>query len=250
MIIFIFLMLQYIDLEEEFEKWKIKTENDISQKNLEIGDLREKLRLTEQPVTNDFWVQVPDEISLPTLPDLSHCKSSSASSIPSINEPNMNIDLCDTNDQTSELSYHTSEFLSNPNTLLKQEVQADDYNLYDIHDECSTKGMDIHKEQKFQIDKKDPYIDVKVMKEKDKYEFTWMQDMLMQNLKKVGCHCAQNTQQRVCCIELSVLQNLNMKLYAQERKKRQLQHYFKRQQQHVEKILQRKSPFHFVTSLM
>lgn len=229
-------MLQYIDLEEEFEKWKIKSENDISQKNMEIGDLHEKLKSIEQPVTNDSWVQVPDEMPLPTL---SNCKSSSASSIPSMNELIANIDLCDTNDR----AYRASEFLlsNDSNKLPKQQVQTNNHHPYD---ECSKRRIrNVYKEQNIQIDKKDAYIRVEKAKEKNKCEFTLMQDMLMQNLKKIGCHCSarNDAQQRVCCVETSVLQNLNMKLYAQERKKRQLQYYLKRQQQHVEKMFQRNS---------
>lgn len=237
-------MLQYIDLEEEFEKWKIKAENDISQKNVEIGDLRDKLRLAEQLVTNDSWVQVPDEISLRTLSNLSHCKSSSASSIPSMNEPVENLDLqtSDTTNQTYFTSEHPS--LNDSNRLIKQEDQTDGCNLNITRDECSTKEMKgTRKDKKNQMHQKGSHVGTKV-KEMDKRDpdFTWMQDVLMQSLNRVGCRCVQNnTQQRMCCIDPGVLQNLNMKLYAQERKKRQLQHYFKRQQQQIEKVLQRKS---------
>ncbi|EFN83344.1 Blastoderm-specific protein 25D [Harpegnathos saltator] len=232
---------QYIDLEEEFEKWKIKTENEISQKNLEIGDLREKLRLTEQLVTSDSWVQVPDEISLRTLSNLSQCKSSSASSIPSMNEPVENLDLqtSDTNNQTYYSSEHPSS--NDSNRLIKQD-QIDGVNLNITRDECSTKEVKTtHKDKKNKIYQKRSHVGTKV-KENDKCDsdFTWMHNVLMQSLNGVNCHCTQNnTQPRMCCIDPSVLQNLNMKLYAQERKKRQLQHYFKRQQQQVEKILQR-----------
>lgn len=239
-------MLQYVDLEEEFEKWKVKAENEVSQKNAEIGDLREKLRLAEQLVTNDSWVQVPDEISLRTLSNLSHCKSSSASSIPSMNEPVENLDLqtSDTNNQTYCTSEHPSS--NDSSRLIKQKDQTDGFSLNITRDECSTKEMKTtHKDKRSQMYHKSSHVGTKV-KEGDKRDsdFMWMQDVLMQSLNGGSCHCAQNnTQQRMCCIDPSVLQNLNMKLYAQERKKRQLQHYFKRQQQQIEKVLQRKS-FH------
>lgn len=238
-------MLQYVDLEEEFEKWKIKAENEISQRNMEIGDLREKLRLAEQMVTNDSWVQVPDEISLRTLSNLLHCKSSSASSIPSMIEPVENLaDLqtSDANNQTYDTSEHPSS--NDSSRLIKPEDQTDGYNFNILRDDSSTKEMKTtHKDKKNQVYQKGSHIGTKV-KEGDKRDpdFTWMQDVLMQSLNGVSCHCVQNnTQQRMCCIDPNVLQNLNMKLYAQERKKRQLQHYFKRQQQQVEKVLQRKS---------
>ncbi|XP_014467588.1 PREDICTED: blastoderm-specific protein 25D isoform X2 [Dinoponera quadriceps] len=230
---------QYIDLEEEFEKWKGKAENEISQKNMEIGDLREKLRLAEQLATNDSWVQVPDEISLRTLSNLSHCKSSSASSIPSMNE-NLDLQTSDANNQTYYTSEHPSS--NDSNRLIKQEDQTDGYSLNITRDECSTKEIkSTHKDKRNQVYQKGSHVGAKV-KEGDKRDpdFAWMQNVLMQSLNGVSCHCAQNnTQQRMCCIDPSVLQSLNMKLYAQERKKRQLQHYFKRQQQQVEKVLQR-----------
>lgn len=210
---------------------------------MEIGNLREKLRLAEQLVTNDTWVQVPDEISLCTLSNLSHCKSSSASSIPSMNEPVENLDLqtSDANNQTYFTSEHPSS--NDSGRLIKQEDQTDSYNVNSTREECVTKEVrSTRKDKRNQFYQKSSHVGTKV-KEGDKRDpdLTWMQDVLMQNLNGISCHCAQNNmQQRICCIDSGVLQNLNMKLYAQERKKRQLQHYFKRQQQQVEKVLQRK----------
>ncbi|XP_029179085.1 CAP-Gly domain-containing linker protein 1 [Nylanderia fulva] len=229
---------QYIALEEEFEKWRIKTENDISQKNLEIGDLREKLRLVEQPITNDSYVQVPDEIFLPTMSDSSHYKSSSTSSIPSTNEPFM--DLCGAIDQT----LHTSsmEFLlsNDSNRLLKQD-HVDGHNL------CSTKCCEMkeikimNKHQKIgEIDQNNSHINAKAMigmKEENKCdsELKFAHDVI----KEISCPYTQNNaQQHVGCVNLSVLQDLKMKLYTQEHKKRYLQRYVKQQRQSVEKLLQ------------
>lgn len=235
-------MFQYIDLEEEFEKWKIKTEHDISQKNLQIGDLREKLRLIEQPITNDSYVQVPDEISLTTFSDSSHCKSSSMSSILSTNEIFVTMDLCGTNNQTC----HTSaEFpLFNDNRLLKQDDHIDDHNLYNMHTECPMKIIkDINKDQK--IYHNNPHIGAKTilaMKEEDKCDSEFKSIHVM---KETSCMCSQNNaQQQVSCVDLNILQNLKMKLYTQERKKRHLQRYIKQQRQYIEKLLQRK-PFSF-----
>ncbi|KYN06246.1 Blastoderm-specific protein 25D [Cyphomyrmex costatus] len=230
---------QYINLEEEFEKWKIKTEHDISQKNLEIGDLREKLRLMEQPITNDSYVQVPDEISLATLSDSSHCKSSSMSSILSMNEIFMNTDLYGTNNQAC----HTStEFplSNNLNRLLKQDDHIDGHNLYSTHTEYPmkvTKGMS--KDQK--ICHKSSHIADKpllAMKEEDKFESEFK--LIHNVMKETSCTCSENNiQQQVNCIDLNIFQNLKMKLYAQERKKRHLQRYIKQQRQYIERLLQR-----------
>ncbi|CAL1679415.1 unnamed protein product [Lasius platythorax] len=231
---------QYIALEEEFEKWRIKTENDISQKNLEIGELREKLRLAEQPITNDSYVQVPDEMFLPTMSDSSHYKSSSTSSIPSTNEPFM--DLCGTINQT----HHTSsmEFLlsNDSNRLLKQEGHVDDNDLYSTKC-CEMKEIKtMNKHHKIgEIHQNNSHISSKTMigmKEEDKCdsEFKFTHDVI----KEINCPCTQNNaQQHVGCVNLSILQDLKMKLYTQERKKRHLQHYVKQQRQSIEKLLQR-----------
>lgn len=210
--------------------------------------MREKLKLADQLATNDSWVQVPDEISLRTLSNLSHCKSSSASSIPSINEPVENLVDLQTSDVNNQTLYYTLEHtLSNDSNRLIKQDQTDGYNLNITRDECSTKEMKTtHKNKRSQMYQEGSHVGTKV-KEGDKHDsdFTWMQDVLMQSLNGVSCHCVQNNTQRMCCIDPNVLQNLNMKLYAQERKKRQLQHYFKRQQQQVEKVLQRKPLYTF-----
>lgn len=237
--IFSSLMFQYIELEEEFEKWKVKTENDISQKNLEIGNLRKKLKLVEQPITNDSYVQVPDEISLfPIFSDSFHCKSSSASSILSTNEIFANMDSCGTNNQTC---YTSVEFpLSNNfNRLLKQN---DDHNLYNTeHTECSIKVI---KGQDQKIYYNNPHVAAKTMlamKEEDKEgesEFKLIHDVI----KETNCTCTQsNGQQQVDCVDVNIFQNLKVKLYTQERKKRHLQRYIKQQRQYIDKLLQRKS---------
>ncbi|KAL6261333.1 hypothetical protein P5V15_008853 [Pogonomyrmex californicus] len=231
---------QYIDLEEEFEKWKIKTENDISQKNLEIGDLREKLKLMGQPVTNDSCVQVPDEMFSTTFStDSSHCKSSSMSSIPSTNEISVNMDLCGTNNQTCHISM---EFpLSNDlNRLLKQEDHIDDHNFYNTRSEYSMKGIKgINKD--YRIKDQNSLIGAKNMlatREEDKCDSELK--TIHDEIKETSCMCSQNNaQQQIGCVNINILQNLKMKLYTQERKKRHLQRYIKQQRQYIEKLLQR-----------
>lgn len=236
--IFLSLMSQYIELEEEFEKWKVKIEKDISQKNLEIGDLREKLKLIEQlPITNDSYVQVPDEIPLATFSDSSHCKSSSMSSILSTNEIFVNMDLCGTNTQMC----HTAEF---PSNNLNRNDHIDDHNIYNTrHTECSIKVIkDINQDQK--ICHNNPHIVAKTMlamKEED-YKEDESEFKLIHNVKEASCTCLQsNNQQQISCVDLNIFQNLKVKLYAQERKKRHLQRYIKQQRQYIEKLLQRKS---------
>ncbi|XP_071577085.1 uncharacterized protein Bsg25d [Temnothorax nylanderi] len=232
---------QYIELEEEFEKWKVKTDNDISRKNLEIGELREKLRLIEQPITNDSYVQVSDEISLATFSDSSHCKSSGTSSILSTNEMLANMDLCGTNDQTC----HTSaEFplSDNLNGSLKQNDHIDGHNLYDTgHTEFPIKVIKgINRDQKMYRD--NSHVAAKTMlamKEEDEEgesEFKLIRDVM----KETSCTCSQsNSQRQIGCVDLNIFQNLKVKLYAQERKKRHLQRYIKHQRQYIEKLLQR-----------
>ncbi|XP_072761910.1 uncharacterized protein Bsg25d [Anoplolepis gracilipes] len=225
---------QYIALEEEFEKWRIKTETDISQKNLEIEDLREKLRLAERPVTNDSYVQVPENEIF--LSDSSHYKSSSTSSIPSTNEPFM--DLCGTINHTSSIEFLLS---NDSDKLLKQKGHVDYHDLYST--KCpemkETKTMNQRHKimDKYQNNSPNAKTMVGIKKEdKRGSEFKFTRDVT----KEISCSCAQNNaQQDVGCINLSILQDLKMKLYTQERKKRHLQHYVKQQRQSIEKLLQR-----------
>ncbi|XP_071638915.1 uncharacterized protein Bsg25d [Temnothorax longispinosus] len=232
---------QYIELEEEFEKWKVKTDVDISQKNLEIGHLREKLRLMEQPRTNDSYVQVPDERSLATFSDSSPCNASSTSSIPSTNEMFANMDLCGTNVQTC----HTSADVPLSNTLnglLKQNDHIDGHNLYNTgHTECPIKVMKgISRDQKMYHT--NSHVAAKIMlamKEEDE-EGDADVNVIRDVMKETSCTCSQSTNQRqVGCVDLNIFQNLKVKLYAQERKKRHLQRYIKQQRQYIEKLLQR-----------
>lgn len=199
--------------------------------------MREKLRLAEQPITNDSYVQVPDEIFLPTMSDSSHYKSSSTSSIPSTNEPLM--DLCTIN-HTSSMEFPLS---IDSNRLLKQEDHIDDHDLYSTKCTEMKETKIINKHHKMgEIYQNNSLINANTMigiKEEDKRdsEFKFTCDVT----KEISCPCAQNnTQQHVGCVDLSVLQDLKMKLYTQERKKRYLQHYVKQQRQSIEKLLQRK----------
>lgn len=216
----------------------MKTENDISQKNLEIGDLREKLKLAEQRITNDSYVQVPDEISFPMLSDSSRCKSSSTSSIPSINDLFVNLDLCTSNQTYTSADFPLSSDRSKP---LKQEARTvDDHNLYKTHVECPVRGArEMNKDKKTQIYQNNPHIGAKTtltVREEDRCdgEFSLMHDA------KEPSPCTQNNaQQPINCVHMGVLQELKMKLYEQERKKRYLQRYIKQKRHHIEKLLQR-----------
>ncbi|KAL0124258.1 hypothetical protein PUN28_006247 [Cardiocondyla obscurior] len=235
---------QYIELEEEFEKWKIKTSDDISRKSLEIEDLREKLKLIEQPITNDSYVQVPDEASSITFSDSSRCKSSSMSSILSTSETFVNTDLRDTNNQMC----HTSAkypLSNNLDKLLKQNDHVDGHNLYNTrHTECSMKVIrGVNQDQK--ICHNNPHAATAAVKtafavaDRDKEgesEFKSIYDVI----KETNCtRSPSNSQQQVGCVDLNIFQNLKMKLYTQERKKRHLQRYIKQQRQYIEKLLQR-----------
>lgn len=202
--------------------------------------MREKLRLAEQPITNDSYVQVPDEIFLPTMSDSSHYKSSSTSSILSTNEPFT--DLCGTICQTHHIS--SIEFLlsNDSNRLLKQKSHVDDHDSYSI--KCrEMKNMKTMKHHKIgEIHQNNSHISAKTMtgineENKCDSEFKFTRDVM----KDISCSCVQNNAQQHVSCDLSVLQDLKMKLYTQERKKRHLQHCIKQQQQYIEKLLQRKN---------
>jgi len=160
------------------------------------------------------------------------------SSILSTNEIFANTDLYGTNNQAC----HTSaEFplSNNLNKLLKQEDHIDGHNLYNT--DCSikvTKG--INKDQK--IYHNSSHIADKTMfatKEEDKCDSEFK--LIHNAMKETSCTCSENNvQQQVDCIDLNIFQNLKMKLYAQERKKRHLQRYIKQQRQYIERLLQRK----------
>jgi len=178
-------------------------------------------------------MQVPDETSFSTLSNLSHCKSLNISNIPSTNElfaNNVNVN------QTSEFP-----LFKDSNELLKQN-HIDNYDTYDIHSESSMKKIEsINKNKKKQIHKKNSHINTKTMltmKEKDKCNSEFK---LIYNVMKDTNSCAHSdVQQHIDCIDLNIVQDLKIKLYAQERKKRQLQRYIKQQRQYIEKLLQRK----------
>jgi len=75
-------------------------------------------------------------------------------------------------------------------------------------------------------------------------EFKFTRDVM----KEINCPYVQNNaQQHVSCVDLSVLQDLKMKLYTQERKKRHLQQSIKQQRQSTEKLLQGKRNLFYIT---
>lgn len=204
--------------------------------------MREKLRLTEQPVTNDSYVQVPDEIFLPTMSDSSHYKSSSTSSILSTNEPFT--DPCSTICQTHHISSIEEFLLSNDsNRLLKQKSRVDDHDSYSVKC-CEMKDMKtMNKHHKIgELHQNNSCNGAKTIgiKEEDQCDsgFKFTRDVM----KEISCPCVQNNgQQHISCVDLRILQDLKMKLYTQERKKRHLQHCIKQQRQSIEKLLQRKN---------
>lgn len=65
-----------------------------------------------------------------------------------------------------------------------------------------------------------------------------MQDIKSHALKSLHNQCIQDTaQQQVCNIDISVLENMNLKLQSQERKNRQLEEYCRQLHHHVEQVL-------------
>jgi len=178
-------------------------------------------------------MQVPDETFFSMLSNLSYCKSPSTSSIPSTNElfaNNINVN------QISEFP-----LVKDPK-LLKQN-HINNYDMYDIHSESSMKKIkSISKNKKKQIHKKNSHISTKTMltmKEKDKCNSEFK--LIYNVMKDTNYSCAySDAEQHIDCIDLNIVQDLKIKLYAQERKKRQLQRYIKQQQRYIEKLLQRK----------
>ncbi|XP_031366511.1 blastoderm-specific protein 25D [Apis dorsata] len=231
---------QYLDLEEEFEKWKLQMEEEISQKDKEIKDLHEKIKCLKRPIMTDVSIQVTDEFIFPFLltqsnyvPDDSfiHVKPSSES-VSKLTQCNDNI-----RNLSEEFKYNgilESSTLSNDFIPRLKKDDIDSGNC-DLQMQYSMKVNDVFKAETPEW--KIVGNNGKILKEENVHntEYDFVQNTL--KLKTSNCQCMRNDTQ-VDCININILQNLNMKLQVQERKRHQLQECFKQQQYHIEHVLQ------------
>ncbi|XP_076751450.1 blastoderm-specific gene 25D [Xylocopa sonorina] len=239
---------QYIDLEEEFEKWKAQMEEEISQKDKDIKDLQDRIKLLERPIMTDISVQATDDFIFPPLlmqssyvPSDSFNDQLSNESVSKLAECSNNV--CKLPEEFKFNGILESTTLSNDFVprLAKDDTDSGNSDVYQMHTQYSVKGVNntckVEKpESQWMVGdvngkfgKKESIQDV---------EYGFIQNALkLQNLKQPSCHCMQNDDQ-VCCINVNILHKLNMKLQAQERRKHQLQEYFKQQQYYTEHVLQ------------
>lgn len=209
---------QYLDLEEEFEKWKRQMEEEISQKDKEIKDLYEKTKSLERPMMIDISIQVTDEFIFPSLLTRSHYVHNDSFNSQQASESVSKLVQC-----TDNIRNLPEEFKFN--RILESTTSSNDFSPRLSKDDINDDNCDLH-----QI-----YTHYHHNAE---YYFVYGQNTLkLQNLRVPNCQCMRNDAQ-VICINVNVLHNLSMKLQAQERKKQQLQECFKQQQYHTERILQ------------
>ncbi|XP_076178154.1 blastoderm-specific gene 25D isoform X2 [Ptiloglossa arizonensis] len=239
---------QYLDLEEEFEKWKAQVEEDISQKNKEIKNLHETVKSLERPKMTDMSVQVTDEfIFSPLLMRSNYVPNNSFNVQPSSESASM---FTQYNDNIHKLpeefkfnrilesSALSSDFIPR---VTKENMDITKCNPHQLHTQYSIK--DVNNTCKIETPGSHwKAVGENFIKEESVHdtEYNLVQDTIkLQNLKTANCQCMQNSaQQQVCCVNVNIIQNLSMKLQAQERKKHQLQECFKQQQYQIECVLQ------------
>lgn len=249
MLTYIILFIQYLDLEEEFEKWKLQMEEEISQKDKEIKDLHEKIKCLERPIMTDVSIQVTDEFIFPFLLTQSNYVPNDSFSVKPSSESVSKLTQCSDNirNLSEEFKYNgilESSTLSNDfiPRLKKDDIDSGNCNL---QMQYSMKVNDVFKVETPELQWKIVGNNGKILKEENVHnaEYDFVQNTL--KLKASNCQCMRSDTQ-VDCININILQNLNMKLQAQERKRHQLQECFKQQQYHIEHVLQRELFYNFI----
>lgn len=244
----IILFMQYLDLEEEFEKWKGQMEEEITQKDKEIKNLHEKLKSFERPIMVDISVQVTDEFTFSSLLARSNYVPSDSFNIQPYNELSSKLAQCTDNihklpdefkcNRIPESSNLSNDFIPR---LTKDEMDVSNCDPYKMHTQYSVKSKgSTCKMEKPELQWELTEVDGKLYKEENipDTEYDVIQNTLkLRNLNVSNCQCMRNDAQ-MCCVNVSILRNLNAKLQAQERKKQQLQECFKQQQYHIEHVLQ------------
>ncbi|XP_031844031.1 blastoderm-specific gene 25D [Nomia melanderi] len=240
---------QYLDLVEEFEKWKAQAEKEKFQKDKEIDELRE-LKSLERPQMTDISVQVTDDlISFSPLIQSSYVPNNLFNIQPST-EFTSKFTQCNDNisklseefkfNRTLESSGLASDFIPR---VKKEHVGLTDCNSrqtsieYSIADLNSTCKIEKPASQWKMTDANGKFPKEECMRN---IEYDLMQDSCkLQNLKATNSQCVRNdVQPQLCCVNVNVLQSLSMKLQAQEYKKHQLQECFKQQKYQIERVLQ------------
>ncbi|XP_015186870.1 PREDICTED: ninein [Polistes dominula] len=248
---------QYLDLEEEFDQWKIQMEKDISEKNKEIKSLFEKLKKMEKIKKMDNSTQVSDDIFQPVCTFCDHIPPMDAFNVESYTQLQSKTfkydgDTC--NNVTDR--FKGDHIFKNPmpsNHFTSQVTKEDSVGNYHL-DQLSCIKQDtnsIDKCEKSESEDKGlnnisehTFIEKEGKRSKSKHntsnkDYSLIQELIKSQISNgIHCQCLQDTaQKQVCNIDINILESLTMKLQIQERKKRQLEEYFRQQQHHIEQVL-------------
>lgn len=239
---------QYLDLEEEFEKWKCQMEEEVSQKDKEIQSLHEKVKSLERPIMVDISVQVTNEFTFSSLLPRSNYVPNDSFNIRPYNESSSKLTQCTDNIHKLPEEFKCNRILESSNLsndfsprLTKEDMDVSNCDPYKMHTQYSVKSINAP----YKIEKPEPQwkltdVDGKLVKEENisDTEYDIMQNTLkLQNSKVPNCQCMKNDTQ-MCCVNVNIFRNLSMKLQAEVRKKHQLQEGLKKQQYHTEHVLQ------------
>ncbi|KAF7397268.1 hypothetical protein HZH68_008490 [Vespula germanica] len=249
---------QYSDLEGEFEQWKMQTEKDILEKDKEIKNLIEKLKDLERPEKIDISTQFSDEsvfqrsctfcnhIPMDSFNVESYMQLQSRS--PQYDGNTSNVAENFKGDHIFENSVPSNHFMSqvieeescveNCHLNQLQCIKPDTNNVYKCEKSESGEKKSNNIPERTFIEKEDKKSKFKHSMSRKENNLLIQELIKSQTLNSLHCQCLQDTaQQQVCNIDINILENLNMKLQIQERKKRQLEEYFRQRQHHIEQVL-------------
>ncbi|XP_046466245.1 ninein homolog isoform X1 [Neodiprion pinetum] len=234
---------QYTNLEEEFSEWKSEMQKELTKKDQEIHDLREKLQRGNRILTVETSVQCPEESA-------SHSHSTTGMSEVVVHGKNLS--------SSKITSYDTDSHVLNDSLKLKRLTESESpyaevctsrpasilpclhgCSCYQIQSYSVAEGMcRAHRDELRRLHQLKINLDTEcsnLIKQKE----VLMQEILkLQSLRAISCSCTKTiTGEQACRIDLNVLQALNARLQSQEQKCHHLQVSLKQQQQYTDRIL-------------
>ncbi|XP_046589069.1 uncharacterized protein LOC107221704 isoform X1 [Neodiprion lecontei] len=234
---------QYTNLEEEFSEWKSEMQKELTKKDQEIHDLREKLQRGNRILTVETSVQCPEELA-------SHSNSTTGMSEVVVHGKNLS--------SSKITSYDTDSHVLNDSLKLKRLTESESpyaevctsrpasilpclhgCSCYQIQSYSVAEGMcRAHRDELRRLHQLKINLDTEcsnLIKQKE----VLMQEILkLQSLRAISCSCTKTiTGEQACRIDLNVLQALNARLQSQEQKCHHLQVSLKQQQQYTDRIL-------------
>ncbi|KAG7207300.1 hypothetical protein KM043_008968 [Ampulex compressa] len=244
---------QYLDLEEEFERGKSQLQEEICQKDETIVELKTKLKALERPSMVDFAVQVSAEVSGPKLsPSQNNYFASGAFNVPPFGESASKLAHHDDNprkrcdktklDRILEAPALPNDFISR---AMREEITLNNCGQeLPISSQFSTKetaNAYRFRRGNLQHSNGAKFGDLLNNENRCGPDCNLAQDLQKpQGVKPAVGQCLRNDlQQHARCFDVNILQHLNARLQAQERKKQELEEYFKRKQYDMERTLHR-----------